>query len=362
MRVRTIEQLAGANAVAEEINDALTCKDYNRFRFLVAFARWSGLHLLDANLQAFATRSGTKIEGAVGVDLGGTTIEALTYLSNLPKSAVKVFRSGNPRMVFHPKVYIFEGTEKWRVVVGSSNLSSGGLFSNAEVSLVVEGKNGEPIPGYDYWDFVFNCRPPLEAHHVQVLDDDLLDELAPRLDAYTQAPPDRGKSKTAAGVAALPWQNAMPAVGRPPIPKKTTAPAAKKARGGSAPPVTPPVGAGTLYMELWAETGGGTQVQISKDVFGKFFGATATTVTWVTLTPPVGRKERVRLQSFPNDTYRIPLAFVRNTPRPAVLRFVRTGPDAYSVDVRPKGSSGYADWLRRCTTRKTASSKAFGIY
>lgn len=364
MRIRTLEQLAGANTAASEINDALASGNYQRFRFLVAFARWSGLNLLDAELQSFATRRGTAIEGAVGVDLGGTTVEALTYLAGLPSATIKVFRSGNPAMVFHPKVYIFEGATTWRAIVGSSNLSMGGLFSNAEASLIVDGDAGEPIPGFEYWDFIFNCRPPLLPEHAQVVTDALLDELAPKLDPYTKAPPDRARRRTASGVTPLPWRVAPPPVGRPPIPRKTAVPARKSPATGQPTTggVTTPVGAGTLYMELWEETGGGTQVQLAKDAFTKYFGATSTTVTWVTLTLPSGGKERVRLQSFPNDTFRIPLAFVRTTSKPAVLKFERTGPDAYAVDVRSKGRAGYTAWLSKCNRQRNPTSKRYGIY
>jgi hypothetical protein len=116
-----------------------------------------------------------------------------------------------------------------------------------------------------------------------------------------------------------------------------------------------------LYMELWDETGGGTQVQVSKEAFQTFFGASATTTTYVDLATPAG-KDRVRLQAFSNDTFRIPLGFVRATNRPAVLRFERTGPDAYKVDVVEKGRRGYAAWLAQCGTRRNPNAKAYGIY
>ena len=32
--------------------------------------------------------------------------------------------------IFHPKIYLFEGTDKSELIIGSSNLTSQGLFTN----------------------------------------------------------------------------------------------------------------------------------------------------------------------------------------------------------------------------------------
>src|SRR5690606_172589 len=42
---------------------------------------------------------------------------------------------------FHPKVYLFEGKEKSELIIGSSNLTSKGLFVNVEASLLVSIDN-----------------------------------------------------------------------------------------------------------------------------------------------------------------------------------------------------------------------------
>ena len=108
------------NAIADELNARLLDAAYTRFRCAVAFVRWSGLHLIDQPLQRFANRPGTSLECFVGVDLGGTTIEALTYLHELPGCTLHVVRSGIPTVVFHPKVYALEGRNRWWVLIGSS--------------------------------------------------------------------------------------------------------------------------------------------------------------------------------------------------------------------------------------------------
>lgn len=365
MKIHFLGQLAGNDTAATTLSTEIDSGDFTRLRFMVAFTRWSGLHLLDGPLQAFATTPGTTIEGVCGVDLGGTTAEALTYLMELPGATIKVFRSGNPRIVFHPKVFLLDGPERWLAVVGSSNLTAGGLHSNAEASLIVEGLVGTDVcPAEGYWADVWESKPPLNATHLQVLDAASLAALAPELDAYTRSPPDAGSAKAAAaGITPLTLSVPLPAVTRPPVPAQRPPtrrrPTPKRARRSSS-GITPPSGRGVLYMELWDETGGGTQVQMSKEAFETYFGASATTTTYVELSTPQGR-DRVRLQAFPNDTFRIPLAFVRTTSRPAVLRFERTGLDAYEVEVLAEGQRGYATWLSRCTTRRNPTSKRYGM-
>lgn len=43
--------------------------------------------------------------------------------------------------IFHPKIYLFEGADKSELIIGSSNLTSQGLFTNVEASLLVSIDN-----------------------------------------------------------------------------------------------------------------------------------------------------------------------------------------------------------------------------
>jgi phosphatidylserine/phosphatidylglycerophosphate/cardiolipin synthase-like enzyme len=40
--------------------------------------------------------------------------------------------------IFHPKIYLFEGKNEIKLIIGSSNLTARGLFGNVEISLLVE--------------------------------------------------------------------------------------------------------------------------------------------------------------------------------------------------------------------------------
>lgn len=358
-------QALGTAALCDEINARLSDRHFRTFRFAVAFARWSGLHLIDAKLRAFAARSGNQVDGLVGIDLGGTTIEALTYLSEMQNSRLRVVRSGMPRVVFHPKVYAFEGPKRWVAVVGSSNLSTGGLYSNIETYLVLEGTSDDRV----VLDSLFDPyeHAPFTPDHVREVDEALLAQIAEELDHYTSKPPDRQAPPGPSSPPPLDPDFKPPAPkGRPPEhhpPDDDEPPPGKT----SEPPVVEvPIEPQSLYMELWDETGGGTQVQIAKRAFVEYFGAGPGATTYVTLDTPGGVLTSVRLQWFDNVTFRIGLPFVGHSPaqagRRGVLRFTRTAPDQYKVELRLKGNPQYNAWLKRCDCETGAHRKDWGIH
>lgn len=361
LTARTGVQFLGQSALAEEINIRLRDLGLRSFRCAVGFARWSGLHLIDAALRAFAGRKGSTLDCLVGVDLGGTTIEALTYLSELPNSRVRVVRSGMKHVVFHPKVYAFEGAKKWSAIVGSDNLSTGGLYSNIESYVILEGDD----QNRDLLEQLFEPydNPPFTADHVREVDSEFLEELAADLARYSDPPPDRHPESRKSDPPPMLEEFIPPRpAGRPPEP--ATAPPGEPP--GRQPVVVAPVGHDRLYMELWDETGGGTQVQIAKRVFSGFFGASPGATTYVTLDTPGGRLAGRRLQWFSNVTFRIGLPFVGHSPsgsgRQGVLRFTRLGPDHYEVELRMKGHRHYDAWLRRCDDETGAGRKHWGIH
>jgi HKD family nuclease len=48
-----------------------------------------------------------------------------------------------PNGVFHPKVYLFWGSDAWEVIVGSPNLTVGALTKNSEVSVLIGSDDGQ---------------------------------------------------------------------------------------------------------------------------------------------------------------------------------------------------------------------------
>ena len=72
----------------------------------------------------------------MGIDLYGTSREGLLDLLNsTPGGQVWIYHNNAPAVTFHPKVYLFKNDERADVIVGSGNLTRGGLFTNHEASL-----------------------------------------------------------------------------------------------------------------------------------------------------------------------------------------------------------------------------------
>jgi hypothetical protein len=359
-------QFASVNALADLLNACLRDPAYKRFRFFVAFARWSGLFLVDAELQQFAQRRGTSIHGYVGVDLGGTTIEALTYLHELPSSSIHVVEAQMTGVVVHPKVYEFSGKDRWVTIIGSSNLTTGGLFANVETSVVLTGSAKDPLPSEAMFERL-RPRSPFTTDHVRSVTEAVLAELAPRLARYSRPSPDSG-GRGADGSAPLMPGLVLPNPGRPPSPASSTVGKTRTPRRARQPVRTSAQAPSTndlLFVELWDETRNGTQVQLPRRVFSEYFGAAVDAVAWITVHDARKNTHAIRLQGFPNSTFRISLPFVgvssSGAGRRAVLRFERIAQDEYRVGMRRKGESGYPKWLAACTEQTTSASKRFGI-
>ncbi len=82
-------------------------------------------------------------------------------------------------IIFHPKIYIFEGEKQGKIIVGSSNLTVQGLFQNMEASLVVDfemnDKQGINLLHQikNYYRFLLDKS----ATNVQPLTQDLIQQL-----------------------------------------------------------------------------------------------------------------------------------------------------------------------------------------
>ena len=109
-------------------------RDWTHFRAAVAFVKRSGVKHVAAQLAAFAKARQVRI--VVGVDHEGTSYEGLEELLRAvsPNGQVVVFHNRLSH-TFHPKLYLFRSATHAEVVVGSGNLTEGGLFTNYEASL-----------------------------------------------------------------------------------------------------------------------------------------------------------------------------------------------------------------------------------
>lgn len=92
-----------------------------------------------------------EIELIVGLDFYSTDLGVLKYLFQISNSNafLKLFCFSEPfaikSSIFHPKLYIFRNKDFSNIIVGSSNLSKGGLVDNFEINALITAKNTEEI-------------------------------------------------------------------------------------------------------------------------------------------------------------------------------------------------------------------------
>lgn len=117
--------------LGNDLIELLDSQDYDTLNIVVAFAKSSGVLRIKESLDEFRKGGGT-VNAFLGVDLGVTSYEALTALL-LCTDTLSVVHSEKSQ-TFHTKIYQFLGKEKGMIVVGSHNLTGGGLWTNFESS------------------------------------------------------------------------------------------------------------------------------------------------------------------------------------------------------------------------------------
>jgi HKD family nuclease len=132
-----IVQPSGIFRVGDFLIQGLADPRWTEFRAAIAFVKRSGTkHIRDA-LEAFSER-GAEVRIAAGIDAGGTSAEGLSDLMSAVAGRGTIFVFNNAgSSTFHPKVYCFKNDAAAEVVIGSGNLTEGGLFTNYEASLLL---------------------------------------------------------------------------------------------------------------------------------------------------------------------------------------------------------------------------------
>lgn len=117
-------------------------------RIAVAFASAGGLKLIDDALQR-RLGSGAHVEFIVGMDLSGTDPSALWALYELSQQRSNAhlycYTRLNDGGIYHPKLYVMGAPEETTAVIGSSNLTEGGLRKNDEVNTVIRGTRQDEV-------------------------------------------------------------------------------------------------------------------------------------------------------------------------------------------------------------------------
>lgn len=137
MSVDFIAQPQATFRIGDFLKQSFADPQWTEFRAAVAFVKRSGTKHIRQPLEEFSKRGGL-VKISAGVDAGGTSAEGLTDLMQAieARGSVLIFKNANSS-TFHPKIYLFKSATAAAVVVGSGNLTEGGLFTNYEASLLL---------------------------------------------------------------------------------------------------------------------------------------------------------------------------------------------------------------------------------
>lgn len=111
-------------------------------KIAVAFAKRSGIKIIEESLKKCLDNGGS-IEFVVGLDFHTTDAAVLQTFRTLSKSYPEFgfycFSDPSDNIItYHPKLYLFESEYLVKSIIGSSNLTKGGLSENIEVNVLLE--------------------------------------------------------------------------------------------------------------------------------------------------------------------------------------------------------------------------------
>ena len=142
VRIRFIGQpFDGGGQIGRVVADAMGANGASKLWVATAWAKQSGLARIRGAAAGFREAGGSS-EVIVGIDEGGATREGLLLCLDA-FDEVFVFHDPGAR-TFHPKIYAVETATEARLLVGSGNLTKGGLFTNYEAAFAVDVQQDQP--------------------------------------------------------------------------------------------------------------------------------------------------------------------------------------------------------------------------
>jgi HKD family nuclease len=117
-------------------------------RVAVAFVSWRGLAMIQSAIDD-ALKKDSQIEFLIGLDFATTEPKAVqtlyNYYRNNHQFSLLCFASLRNSALYHPKLYTTRRDDKALAIVGSSNLTEGGMKKNVEINIVIEGDMNDEI-------------------------------------------------------------------------------------------------------------------------------------------------------------------------------------------------------------------------
>src|SRR6266849_78000 len=107
--------------------------DIQKVLVSVAYVTEGGVEQIEAQLIAYAARATV----FAGIRNDTTSYQGLARLHRIVSQLYTV-DTGSRTVIFHPKLYLVRGREHARLVIGSANLTLGGLNNNIETGMLLD--------------------------------------------------------------------------------------------------------------------------------------------------------------------------------------------------------------------------------
>ena len=319
-------------------------------RILVAYVSQQGLDELDPIIRKLRKRKG-KVRAIFGYDPRITRINALERAIKLfPKGSLYIMGASN--CAFHPKIYLLDGPRYRVAIIGSNNLTIGGLIKNweASIAIITDTRNDKLM--VEQLDNLWNSYFSYRGSHLSKLNLQWIKKNKGKLIdaeiAQTKSRPKRVSS-----------------------PFKPIGTSYRLRKILSHPPILPTKGSkvpisllpNTLFMQVLRETGSdGTQVQVPVDALEEYFGIDKDRTIPITIR--INTYDfQANITHFPNNTHRIQMSFLAGTKRPLLLQLKRVpgNRDVYEGSIVLQTDPAYRRLLRKCNRQTRTGSKKYAI-
>ena len=371
MEIKILSQYAGESALYQELNRLLKVGDYNIFRVLVAYTSMGGLKIIEDELFSFLQKKNF-VDWIVGIEGGVTSKDVLKYLLFLKEKfpeyvRIRIFTAGNDHDLFHPKVYMLSSNRGYQVLIGSNNLTAGGLMGNFEASasfsLNLENQQDKKtINEFEImWQMYSTPAPPLSEENIIELTQSVIDSideedikerrgLQQTIHAFKHPFSQLNKHKEIKeNIKRL--HSELLTRKRKIVLEKT-----QKAFKPNQPT--------QLIMDILQETRE-TQVQIPTDVLESFFGVKSASKKYEIILSQVLNENIIRTDVRPfiiqkNKTNRLEISGIKGIPRPLIIKFLRNDDGTYEHELITQSSPDYDalnDLLEKSGTRKRKESR-----
>jgi hypothetical protein len=311
--------------------------------------------LVSDAIEGFLGR-GKELQTVFGIGNAITTPDALLYALYLKKrypgrQKSRTFAWNYCNSEFHPKYYEFQYPDRHVTLIGSSNLTNGGLAMNHELSVLVTAPPSAGISrsAESGWKGLWRKSEDVTRAQIKTL-----------CDARALGAEGGSRVRDGAKFLGIRLLRAKKPLFRYVIENEPDRQVKHELLAAADALTEKPK---RLFLQILEhETGGGHQIQLPVATLGAFFGVGKDDSSEVVFRFPAAYEEvSVKLTNFENHTYRVRLRPLKEVPRPAIVVFERSA-EVGTYDCRVVPPAQYPQTLRlRCSEQTRDGSRRWGL-